>query len=273
MSPGSAILWNVTSLKRRSIQVATQGTEAKPPTPLETRKRKRNPENWLIKRRKMATNSGEQLTFEVKKRNGQKVNKSTKKKELKPPCGEKCRLECSKNFPEEIRLQIFNDFYATGNRELQQQQLSNLVSVHPKKRPRDKENVNSRQINTREYSLSKKGALVKVCQKMFLNTFAIDEKRIRNLLQNKTETGTPIGELRGRHQNHVRIDERVKPVMEHIMTFKVAESHYVRRDSKYEYLPSELNVSEMYQMYKELREGKNYPLEIFTIVYSVSGSI
>ena len=61
--------------------------------------------------------------------------------------------------------------------------------------------------------------------------------------------------------------------MEHIMTFKVAESHYVRRDSKYEYLPSELNVSEMYQMYKELREGKNYPLEIFTIVYSVSGSI
>lgn len=51
---------------------------------------------------------------------------------------------------------------------------------------------------------------------MFLNTFAIDEKRIRTLLNNKSEPGTPIPDGRGRHNNHYHVEKRKGYVMEHI---------------------------------------------------------
>ena len=46
--------------------------------------------------------------------------------------------------------------------------------------------------------------------------------------------------------------------MDHIQLFKVVESHYVRKESKYQYLPDKyqylpdtLNISEMLRMYTE----------------------
>ena len=44
--------------------------------------------------------------------------------------------------------------------------------------------------------------------------------------------------------------------MQHIQQFKVLESHYVRRNAKFELL-----ISEMYRMYLEWRVEKSYPLE------------
>ena len=251
MSPGAAISWDKTHLKRRSAVVVTsQGTEAKPPTPLEKRKRKRNPEEWKKVKKQKLVNAGQG-------------------KELKPPCGPKCRLRCHEKFSEEMRSQIFTEFYASADKATQSQQLSSLVTVHPKKKPRNKENVNSRRKNTREYFLLSKGVNIKVCQKMFLNTFSIDEKRLRTILNNRTETGAPFRDMRGRHDNHVRNGEREKPVMEHIMSFQVFESHYVRRESKNEYLPTELNISVMYRMYKEWAATKNYPIESYDFYYRV----
>ena len=49
--------------------------------------------------------------------------------------------------------------------------------------------------------------------------------------------------------------------MQYIQQFKVLESHYVRRNAKFEYLPVELRISEMYRMYLEWRVEKSYPLE------------
>jgi len=57
--------------------------------------------------------------------------------------------------------------------------------------------------------------------------------------------------------------------MEHIMSFQVVESHYVRRESKYEYLPTELNISVMYRMYKEWAATKNYLIESYDFYYRV----
>ena len=84
---------------------------------------------------------------------------------------------------------------------------------------------------------------------MFLNTFTIDEKRVRTILKNITETGATKVDGRGRHGNHKTAEVNEELVMQHIQQFKVLKSHYVRRNAKFEYLPAELSISEMYRMY------------------------
>ena len=78
--------------------------------------------------------------------------------------------------------------------------------------------------------------LIPVCQKFFLNTLAVDEKRVRAALAKKKEAGTVKTDSRGKHDHHINCEERQKNVMNHIQLFKVVESH-VRRESKYQYLP------------------------------------
>lgn len=45
---------------------------------------------------------------------------------------------------------------------------------------------------------------------MFLNTFGINEKRISTVLNNATDTGSPLLNCRGRHGDirHLNIEER-----------------------------------------------------------------
>lgn len=45
---------------------------------------------------------------------------------------------------------------------------------------------------------------IQCCAVTFLNIFAIDEKRVRTVLPNKTASGTPIVYSRGRHEHHKR---------------------------------------------------------------------
>ena len=54
---------------------------------------------------------------------------------------------------------------------------------------------------------------------------------------------------------------REELVMQQIQQSKVLESHYVRRNAKFEYLPAELSISEMHRVYLECRVEKSYPLE------------
>ena len=73
---------------------------------------------------------------------------------------------------------------------------------------------------------------------------------------------------RGRHANHKTEEEKEKFVIEHITMYKVIESHYVRKESKYEYLPCDLSIAEMYRMYNEWCLKKNYP-EVTILFYSL----
>lgn len=181
---------------------------------------------------------------------------------MKPPCTDKCRLNCSESFNNDDRLRIFEDFYKSADKSKQSQQLASLVTRSSKQRERKKTTKCPRNREfTREYTLIKDGVPIKVCSVMFLNTLSINEKRVRTVLNNTTATGAPLVDGRGKHGNHRTCEEREKLVMDHIKLFKVVESHYVRKEAKYEYLPSDLSVAEMYRMYNEWCAKKSYPLE------------
>lgn len=96
---------------------------------------------------------------------------------------------------------------------------------------------------------------MKVCAKAIASIFAVSEMRIRRIRNSLAMTGFSPTDGRGRHANRPR---KTKPadtevVMSHISSFKGRQSHYTRRlDKKKVYLPSELNVKKMYEMFIEL---------------------
>ena len=77
----SAILWSKDELIRRSVPIIINKmrTEARCPTPTESRKRKREPENWKRNVMKKASYSGQEYSHVVNKSDGSKLTKTIKK--------------------------------------------------------------------------------------------------------------------------------------------------------------------------------------------------
>ena len=258
MCEGAAILWKKSDIKRRNGVDVNIGTEALHPTPRLERKRKRQPEKWEKNEAKKAKNSGKEFTRKRWK-DGKAYISTVKRKELKPPCICK-RFKCYEVFTEEIRKKIFDDFYNAADKTIQSQQIAALVKEQKKMRERKRNEAKIRtRTMSRQYHLFFKGEAIQCCSVMFLNTFAIDEKRVQTVLSKKTLTGTPLTDRRGKHQSHKTKERERNCVKEHIMQFQVLESHYVRKESKYEYLPLGLSIAEMHRMYNEWRETKEYP--------------
>ena len=179
MCQGSAFLWSKDELIRRPapISINEMGTQARCLTPTESRKRKREPENWKRNVMKKAYNSSQEYSHVVNKADESKLTKTIKKRELKPPFTEKCKLKCQDSFPEEVRRKIFSDFYSAGDKLLQSQQIARLVSQHQKEQARTKDtNVESRRNYSRVYKLLVNGNPVRVRQTMFLSTLPLTKR-------------------------------------------------------------------------------------------------
>ncbi|XP_039297731.1 uncharacterized protein LOC120354498 [Nilaparvata lugens] len=64
--------------------------------------------------------------------------------------------------------------------------------------------------------------------------------------------------MRGKQSPAIKKSDDIrKSVIEHINSFPRVPSHYCRKDSKKEYLTSDLNISKMYQMYLENCKSNN----------------
>ena len=93
----------------------------------------------------------------------------------------------------------------------------------------------------------------------FVSTLAVSHNYIHHAMEN-CPGGVFVGqEFRGRRQPHnktpVKAAEGVKA---HIRSFPTMPSHYTRKDTQREYLPSDLNIKKMHELYSEecLKEGK-----------------
>ena len=158
------------------------------------RKRKRNAtQNFgklLSKKRKLNSGKG----YEFKDKKGQ-VTSTKVKKTMKPPCPETCRKKCSDAFSEEERQLIFDDFWKLGDVNMQRAFLNSNVIVSDKERTRVRttcKTTRRKKEHSRNYFLDHPTvkSAIPVCQKFFLNTLSIDEKRVRTALAKKSDTGT-----------------------------------------------------------------------------------
>ena len=174
---------------------------------------------------------------------------------LKPKCSSiRCSSmgkKCS-SFSEEEREDIIKAYYRTGSLQLQREFIVRFVQKTYVKQTTVIDHV-SRRSNTLRYHLPKDGVPVPVCKIMFLNTLNISEKTLRTALAKNLSTGIVEKEMRGgRHASFLELDKIKKnAILEHINRFPRMESHYIRHDSKREYLHPNLNKQMMYEMFME----------------------
>ena len=90
-----------------------------------------------------------------------------------------------------------------------------------------------------------------VCKTMFLNTLAETEKTVRTAILRSADGFRTLPDKRGTHPNRAFDEETISAVKDHIKSFPVMESHYVREGTKRQYLSPELNVEIMYRLFIE----------------------
>ena len=255
MCAGSPISWRLLDVSvLQKVTIPRQGTESTYPTVLQTKKVKQKESEWQINVKKAKLSSGE--GYEITGKRKKKIVKKSKV-HLKPACPDTCRLRCSEIFNDESRQDILENYLALSNITHKRQYLLNLVAVKPKvrerKRPSD-EGAECKRRNrdcTRTYFLQHpiEKEHTQVCQKMFLNTLCVDEKSVRTTLKKTTNSETVLADLRGTHNNHANAKVFEDQAIEHIQKFKCVESHYVRKNASFQYLPEELTIAEMHRIY------------------------
>ncbi|XP_071480067.1 uncharacterized protein [Diadema antillarum] len=160
-----------------------------------------------------------------------------------PPCGASCKVKCSTKISVDVREELFNSYWECGSYERQR----DFICQHVKPT-----NVTGGKIPRNKYFLPTTNGLQKVCQKFFLSTFDIKAKTVYYTLKKKAGLSFSKKDQRGKQSPKNKTpEEALDEIRSHIKSFKVIDSHYCRSSSSRQYLPTELSISKMYNMYKE----------------------
>ncbi|CAH2098813.1 unnamed protein product [Euphydryas editha] len=212
--------------------------------------RKVNKSEWVDSKRKQLKNLG--LCYVS--RNG----KVRSEKSILPACDDECRLKCKEKIDEDVRKQLFKQYWSLGDRVRQWDFLTRWCERIAKKRITTE--GPSKRLFSVKYYLPKtlgdiKDERVTVCKTMFLHTFAIGEGVVRTALKKITDCkGLAIAwDERGRHNNHPKVknDDMIQSVCNHVKSLTPVESHYTRKESSKLYLDSELTMTKMFKLYNE----------------------
>ncbi len=268
---GAAVMWRkdkCSSVKRPRVE--TPGTEEiEPILALSSPRKKVRPETWKKNIKKRHSNEGKGYEGTIKTGTETIVEK-IKENTMRAGCEGKCRMDCTEIYSVEVRRKIFSEFHELPNIEAKRQYLLQRVIRIPKDRTRkrsyDGERKERRREFTYKYTFSDpdiKDYDIAVCQKMFLDTLGISTQMVITAHEKKTDTGALVTDERGRHGNSRKVDPvREQWVIQHIKSFKVVESHYVRKSlADYQFLPQDLSVKEMHRMYIEHCNEKGYEME------------
>ncbi|CAH2088044.1 unnamed protein product [Euphydryas editha] len=212
--------------------------------------RKVNKSEWVDSKRKQLKNLG--LCYVS--RNG----KVRSEKSILPACDDECRLKCKEKIDEDVRKQLFKQYWSLGDRVRQWDFLTRWCERIAKKLITTE--GPSKRLFSVKYYLPKtlgdiKDERVTVCKTMFLHTFAIGEGVVRTALKKITDCkGLAIAwDERGRHNNHPKVknDDMIQSVCNHVKSLTPVESHYTRKESSKLYLDSELTMTKMFKLYNE----------------------
>lgn len=172
-----------------------------------------------------------------------------------------CRKKCKTYLSIDIRKSIFDEYWSLGSHDKRVAFIANLINSKEKQvtRKRKAESLKNREI-TLEYFLEVNGKRISVCKDCFCRTLDEKQKFIKLAVKNKLQStsGIIVCDRRGKTASvNKKTEEEINEVRVHIASFPAYESHYTRRTNDKKYLQSHLNLSIMYDLYKE---GKSNPV-------------
>lgn len=161
-----------------------------------------------------------------------------------------CKYLCATKVMELERKEQFDAFYS-----LDAQRKSDFIlkttERHLKARPTKKSP--SRRTFTFSYYMDVAGTRYTVCKNFYLDTYHISQTPVYNAHKNKCDvTGTAQQNMRGRAHTKKIPDDKVTEIMIHINSFPRVESHYCRAKTGRQYLEPNLNITKMYELYKDM---------------------
>ncbi|KAJ8926235.1 hypothetical protein NQ314_021423 [Rhamnusium bicolor] len=238
------------------------------PVPKKSKKRIAQPLEWKKIKTKMLRNSGQEYI------SSSKTLKKLKAREMRRPCGEKCLLKCTSNITEEERKMIFTRYWSLKDINKQRAFIAASIQLVVPKYP---------------YAVPNK--------RRFNNSFYFDisEKRVKEcnffLKVQWTLTTVPYEQLskkknlvffeddqRGKHGKHKKVDPEIKADMRrHINSIPRVESHYLRAQTKREFIEGGKSLADIFEDYKQNCISQNRPYgnrvmfsPIFNMVYNIS---
>ena len=210
------------------------------------RKRKVQPEKWKRHMRQMACNSG--LPYVTRR------GKLVSMKYSNPTDCTNCRFKCGSTISEAQRELICREYYSLPSFDMKKQFICTLVQEMPVKRSRSRsENRKMHKKVSRAYSFLVNGSGIRVCRNFFCKTLSVSFKVINTALAGKGESGAFVGSDKRIHRtppNRIP-DECIAHVKSHINQFPRVLPHYCRQNTRKEYLSPDLNIKQMYRLYRD----------------------
>ena len=150
-------------------------------TPTKKGKKKRKcPQMWKRNITKCLRNEGKEYVMRGKSK------KIREARLLRQPCGNKCRLKCSKNISEGERQEIFDLYWDLKTIEKQRMFIGNATEpVKPKYRVIKEDNLKGPRKNNNAFYLKVGEKNVRVCKLFFKNTLDINDRNIRTVMEKK----------------------------------------------------------------------------------------
>ena len=176
--------------------------------------------------------------------------KSVPKREIKAnPC-ERCKFKCGEKFSHEQREQLHADYWSIEPRERKYDYISQYVEESKPERQKKTRKTVSRKYSFPHPNTHEK---IRVCKRFFLMTLDISDQTVNGPLKKQRQRLVQSAtDGRGKHTAHNKTpDSDLQTVRAHIQSFPALESHYCRKDSKRQYLESNLNIKQMYRLYEK----------------------
>ena len=203
--------------------------------PVRGRKRVRCESEWKQNVRKRLRNCGLEYTDS----NGKVVER----KQLKlHKCGQ-CTNKCNERLSDEVRQQIFSNFWAMADFSRQRDFICSHVLKHSVSK-------GVRRSTSYSYFFTVGEERIKVCKQVFMSTLNIGERMIRYTLDHTDGHGKAHEDRRGKHAPGIKKSSEVHNIVhDHIASFPALDSHYARARTRKKYLEATLNISKMYSLY------------------------
>lgn len=147
------------------------------------------------------------------------------------------------------------NFYATPDRQVQNEYILKFVTVETPQRSRKRRNMLDRQVSVKYYFNKHHDGVVKrnqVCKKTFIETLGISRDRVQILCRKFFESGSTPVDKRGGDTRSAHYKNRREAVRSFIQAIRSVEKHYCRAKNVHRhYLPSDLSIKKLCDMYNE----------------------
>lgn len=220
--------------------------------------KKSNPASWKVNIAKKRRAEGS--IYLIK-------NKVRPAKIPKPIDCTKCKYECTNKINEEARRFICRKYWNFDYVEQKNFLLANVEVKNTKTLLVERKRSTKRSYTTQCF-FRIEDTRINVCQKFFCKTLCIAQSVVHNAVKNRDLVGhfKQDQDPRGRHEPvNKTLPEKVEEVRNHIRSFPSMESHYIRKDSKRQYLDCKLSIGKMYYLYvEECKKSLSKPVSEIT---------